>query len=221
MAYPAGPDKRGILDGWVGKTRSHPAAGILFDRTHRLSWHKRLGQRPTTKGKTVKLNVGCGTDYREGFVNIDGSKTLSKIDKVIDISTESLLSHFKEGTVDYILANDIIEHQFHWEAVRIMKDFHTLLRPGGKVEIRVPDAQYIIRSWRFSLDKKLNLLFGGQDIPQGRDAEMDESRKKFPQYFCHKFGWTMKSMDKELRDIGFSVVRCERAYTNFIAYGTK
>lgn len=169
----------------------------------------------------MKLNIGCGTDYREGFINIDGSNTLPKVDKVIDISSESLLNHFGENEIDFILANDVIEHHFHWEAVRIMLDFYRILNEGGQVEIRVPDAEYIIKSWRFSIDTKLNLLFGGQDIPQGRDAQMDESRKQFPQFFCHKFGWTMKSMRQELYDIGFKNVKCKRAETNFIARATK
>ena len=169
----------------------------------------------------MKLNVGCGTDYREGFINIDGSRSLAKVDKVIDLSTESLLSHFPEGEVEYILANDIIEHHFHWEAVRIMTDFYALLTPTGKVEIRVPDAEFIIKSRRLSTERKLNLLFGGQDIPQGHDPRMDESRKRFPQFFCHKYGWTMASMEKELLGIGFSDIVSKRVGTNFVTVATK
>ena len=165
----------------------------------------------------MKLNIGCGTDYREGFINIDGSDTLPRVDKVIDISNVSLLSHFEKDEIEYIVANDIIEHHFHWEAVRIMKEFHLLLAKGGRLEIRVPDCEFIIRSWRFSIEKKLNLMFGGQDIPQGRDPQMDESRKQYPHFFCHKYGWTMASMKKELRAIGFSDVLCTRAGTNLIA----
>lgn len=169
----------------------------------------------------MKLNVGCGTDYREGFINIDGSNTLPKVDKVIDISNESLLSHFSEGEIEYILANDIIEHHFHWEAVQILKDFFVLLKNGGVAEIRVPDAEVIIKSWKLTINKKLNLLFGGQDIPQGRNVKMDESRKKFPQFFCHKFGWTKKLMKKELKTIGFTKVIFKKYQTNFIACATK
>ncbi|HEU5078315.1 MAG TPA: hypothetical protein VFT72_03845 [Opitutaceae bacterium] len=169
----------------------------------------------------MKLNVGCGTDYREGFINIDGSNSLPRVDRIIDISKDSLLAFFKAAEVDYILAKDIIEHHFHWEAVRIMKEFFLLLKPGGKSEIRVPDAEYLIKSWRIPLKAKLTYLFGGQDIPQGRDAEMDNSRSLFPQYFCHKFGWTRDSMKEELLGIGFSNVVCERAGTNFVAVATK
>jgi len=79
----------------------------------------------------IKLNIGCGYDPREGFINIDGRNDLPKVDRVINLSKESLLKYFRVGTVDFILANDFIEHHFHWEAVRILKDFYSLLKPGG------------------------------------------------------------------------------------------
>lgn len=169
----------------------------------------------------MKLNIGCGTDYRNGFCNIDGSDTLAKVDKVVDISTESLLDHFKAGEVDFILANDIIEHHFHWEAVRILREFYVLLKAGAEAEIRVPDAEHIIKSWRLSLDQKLTLLFGGQDVPQGRDDEMDKSRRLFPHFFCHKYGWTRDRMQITLKEIGFSDVKTKRAGTNFVANAIK
>lgn len=146
----------------------------------------------------MKINLGCGTDYREGFINVDGNKTLTRIDKIINIPSESLLSHFQESPVGYVLANDIIEHLFHWEAIDILRQIYNILYIGGIVEIRAPDAEYIINSWRLSLEKKLNLLFGGQDIPQGVNYEMDKSRKEHPHLFCHKYGWTKKSIYAEL-----------------------
>lgn len=166
----------------------------------------------------MKLNIGCGTDYRDGFINIDGSHALAKVDKIVEIGTDSLLSYFKQGSVSYILANDIVEHLFHWEAIKLLQEFYKLLSSDGRAEIRVPDALYIIENRDFSIERKLNLLFGGQDIPQGIDAKMDESRKHFPQYFCHKFGWTMDSISRELRNIGFRSVECERSGTNLIAH---
>lgn len=168
-----------------------------------------------------KLNLGCGTDYRNGFINVDGSLSLYKVDKVIAIGHESLLNYFKKESFDYILANDIIEHFFHWEAINILKELYQLLTLRGCIEIRVPDCEYIIRSWRLPIKKKLTLLFGGQDIPQSVSDEMDESRKKFPQYFCHKYGWTKKKMKEELKKTGFVKINIKRVGTNFIAYASK
>lgn len=169
----------------------------------------------------MKLNIGCGTDYRKGFINVDGSNTLPRVDRIIDLEKESLRNHFNAGEVDFILANDIIEHHFHWQAIRILEDFYFILKQGGQVEIRVPDAEFIIKSWRLPLRTKLNLLFGGQDIPQGFDPEMDRSRRDFPEFFCHKYGWTQQQMKDDLSNIGFSSVRCRRVGTNFITYAIK
>lgn len=169
----------------------------------------------------MKLNIGCGNDYREGFVNIDGSDMLPRVDRVIDLVAERLIDYFPAESVEFILANDVVEHHFHWEAVALLKQFFELLQPGGRVEIRVPDCRYIIRSRRFSIEEKLDLLYGGQDVPRGVDAKMDQSRKLYPQYFCHKYGWTMERMTTELQRAGFSSIQTHRAGTNFIAYAAK
>lgn len=169
----------------------------------------------------IKLNIGCGTDYREGFINIDGSSTLYRVDKVIDLDGSSLLEHYAPDSVDYVLANDIVEHFFRWEAEKLLRVFHAVLKPGAKCEIRVPDTEYIMRSWRLPLQTKLNLLYGGQDVPQGDNQAMNESRKKFPQFFCHKYGWTRKTMSELLKEIGFIHISTARAGVNFIAVAEK
>ena len=44
----------------------------------------------------IRLNIGCGNDYREGFINIDGRADLPRVDWVINLSKESLLKYFEE-----------------------------------------------------------------------------------------------------------------------------
>lgn len=167
----------------------------------------------------IKLNIGCGLDYRDGFINIDGSSVLGKVDKVIELGEECLLWYFDSNSVKHILANDIIEHLFHWEAVRLLKEFYELLEDGGICEIRVPDCEFIISSIQ-SVENKLVMLFGGQDIPQGNE-EMDNSRKRFPNYFCHKYGWTTTRMWNELSDIGFKKIEFKNECNNFVTIAIK
>jgi hypothetical protein len=168
----------------------------------------------------MRLNVGCGDDYREGFVNIDGSDALSRVDMVLDMPREMLSSHFAEGTIAYILCNDFLEHHFHFEAVAILRDFKKILRPGAVLEIRVPDAGYILINPFFSIERKLTFLFGGQDVPQG-NADMDKSREVYPQYFCHKYGWTKRRMRRELEQLGMTISTIRRIGTNFIVKASK
>ena len=171
--------------------------------------------------KLQSINLGCGTDYREGFVNVDGSSSIPRYDKIIDIGEESLLNHFEKETAKYILAQDIVEHHYHWIGQRIMEECFELLAPSGQLEIRVPDMKFIILNPFYSIDEKVRLIFGGQDIPNGNPAHMDESRKLFPQYFCHKYGWTRKSMRVHLNRIGFSSTHFKRQKSNMVVTATK
>jgi len=85
---------------------------------------------------------------------------------MVKLGMDSLLDHFAAESIEYILANDIIEHHFHWEAVLIMKEFFQLLMPGGRAEIRVPATGHIINNPGIPLERKIVLLYGGQDITQ-------------------------------------------------------
>lgn len=38
----------------------------------------------------MKLNIGCGADYRLGFINIDASSALNKVDRIININLEAV-----------------------------------------------------------------------------------------------------------------------------------
>lgn len=169
----------------------------------------------------MKLNVGCGMDYREGFVNIDGSSSLPRVDKIIDLSRDSLVSMFGAHCCEFILANDILEHQFHWEAQRLLSEFWTLLTPAGNLEIRVPDCEHIMLCTDLTVEQKLTWLFGGQDVSQGHDHVMDASRKQCPQYFCHKYGWSRVRMNAELSRIGFARIAFVQQGHNLIATAGK
>jgi len=79
-----------------------------------------------------RLNLGCGTDIRKGWVNLD-SAPLAGVDTVWDI--QKLPLPFKDGAFDEILCQDILEHV---EYVEILKDIHRIMEKGAKIIIRVP-----------------------------------------------------------------------------------
>ena len=169
----------------------------------------------------IKLNVGCGSDYKDGFINIDASNSLNRVDKIIDLEKESLLKQFLPESCGFILANDIVEHLYHWQAVQLLTDFYTLLASGGSLEVRVPDTEYIIKSWSIPLRQKVFYLYGGQDIPQGGSVDMENSRRENPNFFCHKYGWTRSSLHDVLSNVGFLSSEFKRVGTNIIVTSTK
>ena len=71
-----------------------------------------------------KLNIGCGKDYREGWINLD-------IDRNVKADVRHNLDKypypFKDKEFDVILASHIVEHlespiRFFKEMERVMKD---------------------------------------------------------------------------------------------------
>lgn len=79
-----------------------------------------------------RLNLGCGHDIREGWINLDISP-IEGVDVVHDINNLPL--PFDNESMDYILCQDIFEHI---EYIPLLEELHRILKPGGIVEIRVP-----------------------------------------------------------------------------------
>lgn len=79
-----------------------------------------------------KLNLGCGTNIRKGWTNLDIAK-IPGVDVVHDINKLPL--PFKDEVFDYILCNDVLEHV---EYIPLMKELYRILKKYGIIEIRVP-----------------------------------------------------------------------------------
>lgn len=79
-----------------------------------------------------KLNIGCGNDIREGFINLDIAQ-LPGVDVVCDI--ENSLLPFENHSFEYIICCDVLEHV---DYPKVLKEIHRVLKPDGVVEIRVP-----------------------------------------------------------------------------------
>ena len=78
------------------------------------------------------MNLGCGTDIRRGWVNLD-SAALPGVDVVHQLGDGPL--PFADASFDEILCKDVLEHV---ELVPVMRELHRVLRPGGRLRIVGP-----------------------------------------------------------------------------------
>lgn len=83
-----------------------------------------------------KLNLGCGFDIREGWVNID-LHDWHKPDIVADVTDLRVLPDNHAG---YAVAQDILEHIHRARCLTALREWNRVLQPGGLLEIRVPDV---------------------------------------------------------------------------------
>ena len=80
----------------------------------------------------MKLNLGCGYDCREGWVNLDREER-EGADIIHDLNMIPL--PFKNEEFDYVLCQDVLEHV---NVTPLMNEIHRILKNGGILKIRVP-----------------------------------------------------------------------------------
>lgn len=80
-----------------------------------------------------KLNLGCGNDIREEFINIDFER-FSGVDMVYDLN--KMPYPFKDSYFEEILMQDILEHLE--DPYSIMKEIWRISKKNAIVKIRVP-----------------------------------------------------------------------------------
>jgi ubiquinone/menaquinone biosynthesis C-methylase UbiE len=80
-----------------------------------------------------KLNIGCGTDIKEGYVNLDSSR-LKGVSVVHDLN--KFPYPFKDNEFDLIEANHIIEHLN--DIPKVLRELWRISKPKAMIKIRVP-----------------------------------------------------------------------------------
>lgn len=88
----------------------------------------------------MKLNLGCGDDIREGYVNVDFRQTHPSV-VIADLS--KFPWPFEDESADEILMLDFLEHFPYAQTRSILLQCFRVLKPTGSVVIQVPDAYHL------------------------------------------------------------------------------
>jgi len=97
-------------------------------------------------GKKVKLHIGCGTLYKENWINIDNNSdnNIEKLDINHDLSTGL---PFDDDSVDFIYNEHFIEHLSREDGLKFMIECHRVLKNSGILRIACPDLDQIIHGY--------------------------------------------------------------------------
>lgn len=90
----------------------------------------------------MKINIGCGRDYREGWFNTDMSPEV-KCEQRMDIGQGAL--DVADNTAELVYISGVLEQiGENWQLIHALNECHRVLKPGGKIVIVVPNAKYAI-----------------------------------------------------------------------------
>jgi len=104
----------------------------------------------------MKLNVGCGPNLLDGYVNID-TDNIGLMRKRYPGTIFSEDAHiytydifnlpYNEESVDEIIANSLLEHLSFEEEPAFLREMLRLLKPNGIFTFSVPNFEKIVKRW--------------------------------------------------------------------------
>lgn len=158
----------------------------------------------------IKLNLGCGKDYQEGFINIDCLQEGIKVDVYHNLKTPL---PYKDNSVDCVRSIAILEHFNMYDGVVVFKDWCRILKPGGELIVKVPNVQSIIEA-KIPITEKIYLLYGD---PKWDGMDLGDSG-------AHKWGFTEESLISLFKENDLKVIDIKYANlmrVNMIVRGIK
>lgn len=148
----------------------------------------------------MKLHLGCGERYFEGYVNIDYPLTEHTVQKksVADVHADILKLRYDAGTVDEVRLHHVFEHFSRPVACALLTNWYFWLKLGGTLHIEVPDFARTAR-WGFSglIGKKrkmvgLRHIFGSQEAYWA--VHFEGYSKELLSEMVSRFGFTIKEV---------------------------
>lgn len=167
----------------------------------------------------MKLHIGCGSVYLKGYINIDAKPDYFYYncpDEILEKNSTTIDNYYKydfcKGTclcvadvksgienlpyrndeVEEIVLLHVFEHIPLYDIDKVLKEFHRVLKCGGKFYMAVPDIKEtagLLYNAKTSEEEEwaIRLIYGTQ-------------RNKYLHHFC---GYTYKNLTSLLSNYGF------------------
>ena len=153
-----------------------------------------------SKNAPVRLNLGCGPNPKDGWINIDLFH--SAADLQLDLREDW---PFPENSASYIYSEHVFEHfEFLLEVPHFLREALRVLRPGGVFDVVVPDTEAILKAYGdpaasyWSTSKRWH--------PAWCHTELDRINYHFRQNGEHKYAWDAESLAWVLKEAGFTSI---------------
>jgi len=109
----------------------------------------------------VKLHLGCGEKYLDGYINVDYPPEEHSVMKVkADVYKDIRTLSYQENSVDEIRTHHMFEHFPRAEALRLLAEWRKWLKPGGKIIIETPDFEETVKKYIYTGSRKKRAELG-------------------------------------------------------------
>jgi predicted SAM-dependent methyltransferase len=153
------------------------------------------------------LNVGCGGNIFENFINLD-YQWRPNLDLCWDITRGIPLD---DNSLAGIFTEHCLEHIPYAQVCEVLKDFGRMLRSGGTLRIVVPDAELYVDIYeRQKAGEKIDFPNGSHsDNALGEDVTPMMIVNRVFRDYGHQFAYDYKTLEVMLKRVGFVDIRQE------------
>ena len=151
----------------------------------------------------VKLHVGCGKNYFEGWVNIDNNSdnNISRLDIIMDLRDPL---PFPDNSVDYLYNEHFLEHLSLNEGLAAIREFFRVLKPGGVMRIAMPDLESMVAAYMDPDWKKGGWLQRhGLDFIETRAELLNINFRAWG----HKWLYDWEELERRLKEAGCVAIK--------------
>ncbi len=144
----------------------------------------------------LKLHLGCGARYLDGYRNIDfpPSEHTVQTDIRVDEYADIRELVYRRASVEEVRLHHVFEHFTRPVALALLTAWNAWLEPGGTLRIEVPDFDRTARRVLSPLTSEkrrgvaLRHIFGSQEAP----------------WAAHLEGWSARRLAKTVEAFGFN-----------------
>jgi predicted SAM-dependent methyltransferase len=170
------------------------------------SWLGRnfISNKPKLKDEENYLNLGCGNNYVDGYINADfyrfkfWKKYINKREWQLDLRDPL---NCDDNIFDGIFTEHTLEHLYPDDVANLLAELYRVLKPDSIIRITVPDLEKYVGFY--------NKNYENIDVDKFKERYQTgcSAIRNTTQNYFHFSAWDFNELKKYLEDVGFKNVK--------------